>query len=1713
MKKFYIEANKRNEVMTNNLLRNKDRSKVSALLVGGFHAQGIKDFLRARGIGYEVILPSIEGYDGKIYYEDRVREEALRLGLVEEDGANFGKDVKRREQNKLQLIDVFSTNGILSSDISGLEEKALEGKLREIIESKNFKKDELEEALNKYNEAKEILRKEAKKEGKEEIFTKLEEELDSNIDRILGKNKKGLFKRVIERLSKILNIKVNYFKENNEKDEFYEFLESKKIKNSIKIYDLYKKFKKEYSTLQKLDTKEIKDFLSKNLLTKLFPKDDDPVKNILINCCYNSLNKKEYLNGVDIFFKFLVYFLNKDIKIYYDKDNNFCLDMNLEDVEISQYLYIIFKDIDKKDEDFFKRKQNHLLFNKIKINLIGENIPSKFIDFKTIITPYKYNAELDIIPDIEIKINKSKSLISEKELGLYENNFWKDFNSKDKENKFIFILNNNFYKFHSIANSDYKIVSTLYENSSNLIKKMKEKKDEQLSHLLFFDEEKIFENKEAVNCLHKYKKVEGKNLFDHFNEFLKKKPEEKELKEEVNRIFIQILDILSYLEKNNLYWIDIKLSNFMIDKEGNVIAVDLDEVFHKKDLKIVIDNFHKKYRFARGTLICKEYYDNFNFKQIKLYENLFTINYQMYCIGVMLISILLSYYDCCLKDELRNVYTNNDINNIRKILVNLFSKDSKIKDENFLKIIEYCLFSSFVDSNISFDEIKNIFNIDNNNITKKEEINNEKQKENIYENISLLAENLKYFLKIFLPDDFVFKSVFLDYLNIFIEDGKIEKYLKKDEILKGFSYLNKFIKFYFLKFIKVEYDENEGIIDIDISNVNKEDEKELSQIIITMLSYLKTKADYKVKIKVKGIESLLNKSFIRLTEGFQYVIVESSEQTIGEMEKVLASKVNMFQKNGKSRFVLQDKGTKKFYKKSLSLERNQDNVKRFTELIEKNNAYSKCMLFPTKNIKDTLYVYEYIDGKDLFEYFYKFKDENPIIRINKSIPIFIKILEILNFINENGFLWTDIKLENFMITKNEDVVAIDLDEIQKKGSTSELLLYSYNYFNEKYLSEKYMLYCFIFMFINVISGFKLESLASNPENIEFFKKESLPALEKISSKLNQEGKNKILSFTNYLLEIFENNSESIDFSEIKLKLDELKLDELKEDIFIINNNYYKKTFYTKEDFNFLGHGNLFKEDTKVIDTKDEKSFFSKMKEKMKNFIDKAKIKTKKFIEESLLKAEKMREEKIQILSAFMSNYHEKLEKDFNSVEKLIGIDNLEFVEDEEFNLSSILDDKNGLKYRMTGNMAMFLDMIMSNKGNEKKLDLLAEVFCHENLEILSKDHEFAAEHAGEFQKFLIELFTDIEFKEAFKMLRNINEQKNLNLKDIGIDEINEKVMKIVDKFNQNKSGLRILARDIYDEFQNIKKEMIKNVTKSETYREIVLDINGMNLDAIKDKINALGLENKYKLRVVLVGDIKEKEKLENYLKMLKDINNPFIDIEAVLGKKLLVEIRNDAKLLDKYKNIVSAVTILGNGYILTASGNINESLYAEISKKLTEKNITINEKNIARSINAGFFGEEDFESIYKNFIENVDNKKLANNVRQFVIGMENELSKESLELLDCMVNKGNDNKNLNMIEVSENGLVVSREIEIDKFRENDLMNNEKVINVTSNEKILGTEKMVLEGIEGKNIDILRFGIIIKAKSIRLLSKIGLSKAIDGEKIKLSENVKSFASAA
>ena len=137
---------------------------------------------------------------------------------------------------------------------------------------------------------------------------------------------------------------------------------------------------------------------------------------------------------------------------------------------------------------------------------------------------------------------------------------------------------------------------------------------------------------------------------------------------------------------------------------------------------------------------------------------------------------------------------------------------------------------------------------------------------------------------------------------------------------------------------------------------------------------------------------------------------------------------------------------------------NQDNVKRFTELIEKNNAYSKCMLFPTKNIKDTLYVYEYIDGKDLFEYFYKFKDENPIIRINKSIPIFIKILEILNFINENGFLWTDIKLENFMITKNEDVVAIDLDEIQKKGSTSELLLYSYNYFNEKYLSEKYMCY-------------------------------------------------------------------------------------------------------------------------------------------------------------------------------------------------------------------------------------------------------------------------------------------------------------------------------------------------------------------------------------------------------------------------------------------------------------------------------------------------------------------------------------------------------------------------------------------------------------------------------------------------------------------------------
>jgi hypothetical protein len=76
---FYDLVLKRDKIMVNNIVKINDWKKhdVSAIIVGGFHKNGVTECLRNRGISYKVIMPNVgRKYDGKIY-EKRLKEQLL----------------------------------------------------------------------------------------------------------------------------------------------------------------------------------------------------------------------------------------------------------------------------------------------------------------------------------------------------------------------------------------------------------------------------------------------------------------------------------------------------------------------------------------------------------------------------------------------------------------------------------------------------------------------------------------------------------------------------------------------------------------------------------------------------------------------------------------------------------------------------------------------------------------------------------------------------------------------------------------------------------------------------------------------------------------------------------------------------------------------------------------------------------------------------------------------------------------------------------------------------------------------------------------------------------------------------------------------------------------------------------------------------------------------------------------------------------------------------------------------------------------------------------------------------------------------------------------------------------------------------------------------------------------------------------------------------
>jgi hypothetical protein len=77
MSKFYQYALKRDEILSQNMLKLMSGHKIGAMVIGGFHAEGVVKALRAKGISYKLIMPYIDGdmNQAKQIYIRRIQEQ------------------------------------------------------------------------------------------------------------------------------------------------------------------------------------------------------------------------------------------------------------------------------------------------------------------------------------------------------------------------------------------------------------------------------------------------------------------------------------------------------------------------------------------------------------------------------------------------------------------------------------------------------------------------------------------------------------------------------------------------------------------------------------------------------------------------------------------------------------------------------------------------------------------------------------------------------------------------------------------------------------------------------------------------------------------------------------------------------------------------------------------------------------------------------------------------------------------------------------------------------------------------------------------------------------------------------------------------------------------------------------------------------------------------------------------------------------------------------------------------------------------------------------------------------------------------------------------------------------------------------------------------------------------------------------------------------
>ncbi|MFH1715551.1 MAG: ankyrin repeat domain-containing protein [Elusimicrobiota bacterium] len=103
---FYIDAVKRNEILTKNILSNGNKSPIKLIVIGGFHAQGIKDALKSRGVSYDLVIPNLTEMGEEDLYLKRVIEQ--RNWLESDRAPTLAKEIMQ-EREALMVLSKFYT--------------------------------------------------------------------------------------------------------------------------------------------------------------------------------------------------------------------------------------------------------------------------------------------------------------------------------------------------------------------------------------------------------------------------------------------------------------------------------------------------------------------------------------------------------------------------------------------------------------------------------------------------------------------------------------------------------------------------------------------------------------------------------------------------------------------------------------------------------------------------------------------------------------------------------------------------------------------------------------------------------------------------------------------------------------------------------------------------------------------------------------------------------------------------------------------------------------------------------------------------------------------------------------------------------------------------------------------------------------------------------------------------------------------------------------------------------------------------------------------------------------------------------------------------------------------------------------------------------------------------------------------------------------------